>query len=261
MIDLHCHILPDLDDGAENWAQSLDMAKIAAGDGICGIVCTPHSSPVYPANRRAIILAAVEEFRIQLREAQIRLEIYPGCELSIQSNLLQRIKSGELLTINDNRKIALIEMPSDHVSPNLDKFFWRMRVEGIETVLAHPERNYHLMKNPSVLLGWIQAGAMVQITAASLIGYYGHAIRDFSLKLLRHRMVHFVATDSHSPGRREPVLSKARAITEAIIGPEQAHSIFCQYPVQILQGEVPDIMPAIPFEKKTPLIRRIFPLR
>jgi len=261
VIDLHCHILPGLDDGAQDWAQSLEMARIAAADGICGIVCTPHSSTVFPANHRTTILAAVEELRTRLREAEIRLEIYPGCELSLQTNLLERIESRDLLTINDNRQIALIEMPTDLITPNLDKFFWMMRVKGIDTVLAHPERNRDLMKNPSVLLEWIQAGVMVQITAASLTGYYGHAIRDFSLKLLRHRMAHFVATDSHSPGRMAPMLSKARALTEAIIGPEEAHRIFYEYAVQVLRGEVPDVMPAISFERKTPTIRRIFPFR
>jgi protein-tyrosine phosphatase len=261
VIDLHCHILPGLDDGAQGWTQSLEMARIAAADGICGVVCTPHFSTVFPANYRATILAAVEELRTRLRKAEIRLELYPGCELSPQYNLLERIESGELLTINDNRRIALIEMPSDLITPNLGKFFGMMRGKGIDTVLAHPERNYHLMKNPSVLLEWIQAGVMVQMTAASLTGYYGHAIRDFSVKLLRHRMAHFVATDSHSPGRMAPMLSKARAITEAIIGPEEAHRIFCEYAVQVLRGEVPDVMPAISFERKTPTIRRIFPFR
>ncbi len=261
MIDLHSHILPGLDDGAQDPDQSLEMARLAAGDGISGIVCTPHSPPVFPANRRATILAAVEELRTRLREAQIRLEIYPGSELSIQSKLPEKIESGELLSINDNRKIALIEMPIDLIPPNLDRFFRMIRLQGIDTVLAHPERNYCLMKNPSALLEWVQAGVMVQITAASLRGHYGQAIRDFSLELLRHRMVHFVSTDSHSPERRAPVLSEARAITESVTGAEVAHRIFFEYPVRVLRGEVPDLMPPIPFEKKAPLLRRIFPFQ
>jgi protein-tyrosine phosphatase len=176
----------------------------------------------------------------------------------MQHNLPDRIESGELLTINDNRKIALIEMPTDLIMPNLDQYFRMLRTKGICTVLAHPERNYHLMKNPSVLLEWIQAGLMVQITAASLMDYYGREIRDFSLQLLLHRMVHFVATDSHRAGGRAPMLSKAHALTESIAGAEEAHRIFYEYPAQIVRGEVPEVMPAIPFENKTPLIRRIF---
>jgi protein-tyrosine phosphatase len=261
VIDLHCHILPGLDDGAKDWDQSIEMARIAEEDGISGIVCTPHSSPLFPENRRVTILGAVEELQIRLQEANIRLDIYPGCELSILPNLPARIESGELLSINDSRKIALVEMPTDLISYNLGKFFWTMRIKGIETVLAHPERNCHLVKNPSMLLEWIDAGLMVQITASSISGYHGHAIRDFSLELLRHRMVHFVSTDSHGPGARAPVLSEARAVTEAISGREEAHRIFCEYPAQVLRGEVPDVTPAVPFDKTTPLLRRIFPSR
>ncbi|MFZ0929554.1 MAG: CpsB/CapC family capsule biosynthesis tyrosine phosphatase [Syntrophobacteraceae bacterium] len=261
VIDLHCHILPGLDDGADGWGASLEMAQIAAMDGISGIVCTPHASPVFRGNHRNVVLRAVEEFRTRLLQAQIRLELYPGCELAIDPNLPQKIESGELLTINDNRKIAMIEMPVEVIPPNLDRFFWMMRVRGINTILAHPERNYPLMKNPSVLLEWIQAGVLVQITGASLRGHYGQEIQDFSMKLLRHRMVHLVASDSHGPAMRRPVLSKARAITQSIVGPEEAHRIFYEYPVQVLQGEVPDVLPAIPLKKKTPFIRRIFPFR
>ena len=229
---------------------SLEMAQIAAIDGISGIVCTPHFSHVYPGNNLTTILAAIEELRTRLRQTEIRLELYPGCELAIDSNLTEKIESGELLTINDNRRIALVEMPAEFIPPNLDRFFWMMLVKGITPVLAHPERNYLLMKNPSVLLKWIQTGVLVQITGASLRGHYGQEIRDFSAKLLQHRMVHFVASDSHGPDRRRPVLSKARAITEAIIGPEEAYKIFHEYPVQILRGEVPDVIPAIPPRKE-----------
>ncbi len=259
MIDIHCHILPGLDDGAEDWSKSLEMAQIAAIDGISGIVCTPHFSHAFPGNNLTAILAAIEELRTRLRQTEIRLELYPGCELAIDSNLPEKIESGELLTINDNRRIALVEMPGEVIPPNLDRFFWMMLVRGITPVLAHPERNYPLIRNPSLLLKWIQTGVLVQITGASLRGHYGQEVRDFSVKLLQHRMVHFVASDSHGPDRRRPVLSKARAITETIIGPEEAHKIFHEYPLQLLQGEVPDVIPAIPLERKTPLIRRIFP--
>ncbi len=259
VIDLHCHILPGLDDGAEDWGQSLQMARIAAKDGISGIVCTPHYSPAFPGNHRNAVMASVEELRTRLRQAKIPLELYPGCELAIDPNLPERIESGELLTINDNRKIVLLEMPSKLIPPNLDRFFWMMQLKGFTPVLAHPERNYYLMKNPSALLDWIQAGVMVQITGASLRGYYGEEPRDFSLKLLRQRMVHLVASDSHGPATRRPLLSKARAITEAVIGAEEAHRIFCEYPVEVLHGQVPEVAPAIPLEKKTSLIGRFFP--
>jgi protein-tyrosine phosphatase len=235
------------------------MARIAAIDGISGIVCTPHYSRAFPRNYRDTVIASVEELRMRLRQAEIPVELYPGSELAIDTSLPERIESGKLLTINDNRKVALVEMPPELIPPYLDRFFWMMQAKGFSPVLAHPERNYSLMKNPSVLLQWIEAGTLVQITSSSLRGNYGEDIRNFSLRLLRHRMVHLVASDSHGPATRRPVLSKARAITEAAIGPEEAHRIFYEYPALLLNGEIPDVLPPVPFEKKRPLIRRLFP--
>ena len=258
MFDVHCHILPGLDDGAENWAESIEMARIAAADGISGVVCTPHQSPDFPENLRYKVIASVETLRTKLREAAIGLQLYPGCELAIDPNLPAKIESGESLTINDNRKIALVEMPADTIPPDLAGFFRTLQTKGINIILAHPERNPLLIKHPAELLKWVQAGIMVQITAGSLNGYYGDEILDFSLELLQHRMVHFVASDSHSRDMRRPVLSMARTITEEIIGPGETRKIFCEYPVSVLRGDVPDTPPPIPIEKKTPLIRRFF---
>jgi len=260
VIDIHCHILPGLDDGAQDWAQSLEMAQVAAMDGISGIVCTPHYSPVFPRSGRNAVMALVEQLRTKLREAEIPLALYPGCELAIDSNIAGKIESGDLLSINDTRKIALVELPAEVIPPNLDRFFWMMKAKGIDTVLAHPERNRSLIQNPSLLLEWIHAGVMVQITGSSLLGHFGKEILDFSLKLLQHRMVHLVASDSHGHTMRRPMLSKARAITEATAGLEQARRIFDEYPAQILRGEVPDVAPPIPIEKKPTLFRRIFHL-
>jgi protein-tyrosine phosphatase len=258
VIDLHCHILPGLDDGPENWDESLEMAQIAVMDGISGIVCTPHYSPAFPGNSRIAVMASVEELRIRLRQWGIRLELYPGCELAVDSKLAEKIRSGDLLTFNDNRKIALIEMPYQVAPPGLGGFFWMMQAKGIRAVLAHPERNYSLVQNPSMLLEWIQGGILVQITAASLIGLFGQEVRDFSRELLRRRMAHLVASDSHGHAGRRPVLSQACAVSESIIGPEETRRIFYEYPALILRGEVPDVASPVPFEKKASLIRRFF---
>ncbi len=259
VIDFHNHILPHLDDGAPEWDDSLEMARLAVKDGISGVVCTPHVSPVFPDNGRSVVMAAVDQFRARLEEAAIPLEVYPGSELVIDSDLPEKIESNEVLTVNDNHSVALVEMPVDRIPHNIGKFFWSMQSAGVDIVLGHPERNFYLMKNPSLLLEWIQKGVMVQITASCLTGRMGHRIRDFSLSLLKRRMVHLVASDSHGPTRRRPLLSGARDVVESVIGKEGAHKIFCDNPEQLLMGIVPDLAPPIP-EKKS-LLRRIFTLR
>ncbi len=262
LIDLHCHILPGLDDGADDWEESVEMARLAVDDGITGIVCTPHLSPAFPGNNREAILAAFEKLKDRLREEEIQLDIYPGSELAIDFNLPEKIESGELLTINDTRKVALIEMPGDVIPPSMDRFFWMLQVKGVTPVLAHPERNFLLMRYPSMLAKWIDAGVLVQITGASLRGHYGGPIRDFCIKMLRQNLVHFVATDSHGPERRRPRLSKAREIVESIAGHEAAKNIFDQYPRKIVSGDIPYVTSPLLQEdqkKAIPLIRRIFP--
>lgn len=226
------------------------MARIAAEDGISGIVCTPHWSPVFPDNDRAAVLASVKEFRKRLKREGIGIEVYPGSELVIHFSLPEKIEAGELLSVNDNRAFALVEMPYDVIPPNLDKLFWMMQVKGVTPILAHPERNRQLMKHPSLLEKWIEAGALVQITGSSLMGFFGNTIREFSAELLRRRMVHFVASDSHNSGQRGPVLSEARDIVSSIVGPEETREIFVESPSRVLRGEFPNIQQPLPPENK-----------
>ncbi|MDA8307930.1 MAG: hypothetical protein M0Z81_14000 [Deltaproteobacteria bacterium] len=261
VIDFHCHILPDLDDGAPDWEHSVEMARIAVADGISGIVCTPHLSPVFPDNDRKAVMASVEQLRIRLRKAEIPLELYPGAELAIDSDLGEKIKSNEVMTINDNRNVALIEMPVETIPPNIERFFWSIQSTGIDIVLGHPERNPCLMKDPSILFRWIQRGVMVQVTASALAGKHGHQVRDFTVNLLKRRMIHLVASDSHGPTRRRPGLSAARAVVESVIGKEEAHKIFCENPQQLLLGTVPDFAPPLQALKKTSFLQRILTLR
>jgi protein-tyrosine phosphatase len=235
------------------------MARMAVQDGISGIVCTPHISPSFPGNDRDAILVAVETLRLKLAEEGIELELYPGCEMAIDSNIPEKIKTGKLLTLNDTGNFALVEMPVETIPLHLDNLFWMMQVGGLTPILAHPERNYHLMRKPSILLKWVEAGVLVQITAGSLKGHYGRRVRDFSLMLLRGRMAHFVATDSHDPDRRRPLLSKARWIVESAIGAEEAQRIFDEYPTEVLNGRAPDVPAVVPGNVRNSFIQRIFP--
>ena len=201
-------------------------------DGISGIVCTPHMSPCFPGNNREVIFAAVESLRSRLVEEGIELKLYPGCELAIDFHLPEQIEAKKLLTVNDTGNLALLEMPAEMIPPHMSKFFWMLQVRGITPILAHPERNFQLIRHPSILFRWIQAGVLVQITGDSLTGRFGRTIADFSLKLLKHRMAHLVATDSHNPSRRKPVLSGARRIVESAVGVKEAQKIFHEYPAE-----------------------------
>ncbi len=253
MIDIHSHILPGLDDGSDDWGQSFRMAENAARDGIRGIICTPHWSPAFPNNDRNRILENFAQFRERVQEEGIPISVFPGCELVIDFGLPERIEAGEALTVNDERRFALIETPHEFIPPNVEHFFWMLQVKGITPILGHPERNRQILKDQSRLVSWVESGVLVQITAGSIIGHFGKPVRQLSAEMLRRNLVHFVASDSHScDGKRHPGLSQCRDLTAGIIGEEETEKIFCANPSCILRGVLPDILEPLPPQAKRP---------
>jgi protein-tyrosine phosphatase len=255
LIDIHNHILPGLDDGAGSWNQSIAMARVAVEDGISEIVCTPHWVPGKYENTRPIILERFAEFRIHLMEHNIPLTVHPGAELRLDASLPEKIPAGELLTINDGGSYALIELPEEALPGNIEDFFWRLQLQKIKLIISHVERNAALRQDPNRLCRWVETGILTQITAASLLEEFSADIRDFSLQLLEHRMVHMVVSDSHGLRMRTPKLSGARKVIEEMLGRDMAHQITLEIPKRIIQGKSVTTADPVPFEKERPRSR------
>lgn len=250
MIDLHNHILPGLDDGADNWSESIDMARVAFADGITGIVCTPHWVPGKYDNQRAQIIARVEEFKNHLAEHEIALNIYPGAELRLDITLPGKIASGELMTINDTGIYALIELPEESIPDHLEDFLWNLALKNIKPIISHVERHPLLRENPERLLKWVEMGVLTQLTAASVLEKFTPEIRDFSRTLLEHHLVHILVTDSHGLRLRSPKLSEGYEAVKNIIGEEAARRMVYDLPQDILDGKEVFTDDPLPFKKK-----------
>lgn len=250
MIDLHNHILPGLDDGADTWPKSIDMARMAYEDGIAGIVCTPHWIPGKYNNQRTQIIAAVNEFRNHLAEKNIALKIYPGAELRLDIALPEKISAGELMTINDTGVYALIELPEDSIPDNLEDFLWHLALKNIKPIISHVERHPLLQKNPKRLVKWVEMGVLTQLTAASVLEKFTPEIRDFSLMLLEHRLVHILVTDSHGRHTRLPKLYEGYETVENVIGREAARKMVYDLPKDIIDGKEVFTDDPLPFKKK-----------
>lgn len=260
MIDIHCHILPGVDDGARNLTESLLMADMAINDGIKGIVCTPHWLPGMFDTRRSFILSAVDELRQELQQRGLDMQLYPGAELRLDPAIPAGISNGDLLTLNDTGNYALIELPEAVVPQHLDQFFWGLQARGVTPILCHPERNFSFLQNHVLLWRLVEMGALVQITSGSLLGRFGRKIRDFSVLLLRHRMVHVIASDAHSPYGRTPRLMEAFREAEKIVGIEASKALVCSNPQQILEGlplELPGPIPLSQESLRTSILGRI----
>lgn len=229
MIDLHCHILPGIDDGPTDMAESIAMAKIAAADGITTIVATPHlKEHIYPAIR---IEKAVSELNRQIADSGIPVKILRGADIYAMLSL-ELIKD---YTINGTNYL-LLEFPHTHMPKGAGSIIFNAIISGLNPIITHPERNPSVVRDPGIIIDLHNSGALVQITAGSLTGHFGSEARECAIHLLKQKAVDIMATDAHSINWRTPVLSEGLLIAEKIIGRELALRLVKSNPLAIIEG-------------------------
>jgi protein-tyrosine phosphatase len=201
MIDLHCHILAGIDDGAQSMEESLEMARAAVREGIDTIIATPHHKNGRYENTKQAINVKTAELNEVLIAENIPLKILTGQETAIHGELLKGITLGEVSTLN-NTQYIFIELPVGHVPRYTEKLFYDLQVEGKIPVIVHPERNQEIIERPEILYQLIKKGALSQLTASSICGIFGKKIKGFSEHLIEANLVHFIASDAHNTNKR-----------------------------------------------------------
>lgn len=256
MIDIHCHVLPGMDDGPADMDESVAMVRLAVADGIRGTICTPHWHPLLWPNERSAIGEAVECLRRRLRAEAIAFDVWPGCELSLDTDLESGIAGGRLETLNQGSWV-LLELPGVFPPPGIDGLFANFFRSGRRLVLAHPERYSFILRDPARLHAWVEMGVRVQITAASLLGRLGPEIAALCRVLLEHRLVHFLASDGHGVGSRRPLLRDARRVAGEIAGGDAASRLVEAHPLAVVRDEplVLDDFAPLPLPAKRPWFR------
>jgi len=209
MIDIHTHILPGLDDGPGDMDTALEMARIAAADGIKGIIATPHVATGLYEHSLEDITSSVSQLKKALAQKKIPVDIYPGAEYLIEPELPSKLQARQLMTLNDTGKYLLVEMPFSSVPSFAGQVLYEIMLCGVKPVLAHPERNEEIQRKPHLLKSLWEKGVLVQVTSGSITGVFGERVQALSYSFLRRGYVHFVASDAHSPQRRVPVLGQA----------------------------------------------------
>lgn len=243
MIDIHTHILPGLDDGAGSVEEALAMARCAVADGIRIMVATPHViTGLYPNSRKAV-LEALEQFKGALQENAIPLTVLPGAEYRLEPELSERLIRGELLTINDGGRYLLVEMPAMLVPDFAVQVFYKLRLQGVTPIIAHPERNAGFVREPGLLYDLVSRGALAQVTAGSLTGLLGSAAAAGARKFLERGYVQFIASDAHSSSERGPLLAEAAREAERLLGEEPGRRLVTGNPQRAILGEVIEASP------------------
>lgn len=242
MIDLHAHILPGLDDGARNWAEALDMARLAVADGIRVMVATPHLFPHRITSGEEIlakekILETLIHFKQKLRQAEIALEILPGCDVPLCAELEEYLEEERVLTINDGKRYLLLELPDTALPPAIEEFCFRLISRGLTPILTHPERHFLLQQTPEKLARLIHLGCLAQVTAQSLLGGFGRRAARASQQMIRAGYVQVIASDAHNTHSRPPLLQAALQKAAVLIGAERAGAMVTTIPEKIVRGE------------------------
>jgi protein-tyrosine phosphatase len=253
MIDLHCHILPGLDDGPESLDESLAMCRAAAADGVRCIVATPHRKPGTYEISSSRVMEAIHDLTDAVRGIGLKLRILPGAEVTVSPEMISQIAVGGELTLNHGCYF-LAEFSPLTVPAGWDSFLVSFMDKGLVPIIAHPERNAWFVQHPEALSSAVHRGIKLQLTAMSLSGAFGVEARDFSIELLRQNLVHVLASDGHSAAFRPPKLSDACRLAADLLGKERAEALVQANPKAIIESrplvELEPVSCAPPIQKR-----------
>lgn len=245
MIDLHCHMLPGIDDGAPDLAVALAMARCAVADGITVTACTPHIYPGLYENHADGIRAAIAAFRQALAEADIPLQLVEGADTHLVPDLLAGIRGGRIPTLNGSRYF-LFEPPHHVAPPRLEDSVFAVVAAGYVPVITHPERLTWIEGHYPIFKQMVASGAWIQLTSGSLTGRYGPRPKYWAERIVDEGLCHILATDAHHIDRRPPLLAEAREAAARRLGAEEAHHLVVTRTQGILDNTSPSMLPALP---------------
>jgi protein-tyrosine phosphatase len=233
VVDIHSHILPEVDDGSKSWEMSVAMCRMAAADGITHQVATPHANDRYPYDRT----------HLQGRLAHLQqlvgdaLTLSLGCDFHLSYDNLQLVLANPAHYSIEGSHYMLVELSNYGVPQQITDCFTQLGDRGITAVITHPERNPILRESPQRVVEWAEQGCVIQVTGSALTGFWGERVRRAAHWLLEHDAVHVLATDAHDTERRTPVLSKARDAVAEICGGEIAQALVEGNPQAIISSQ------------------------
>lgn len=230
MIDIHCHLLPEVDDGPKSWEISEEMCQMAKADGIEHIVATPHANHRYTYDRT--------ELSGRLETLQARVGNLPklslGCDFHLSyENIQDALVHPDRYVIGTGRYL-LVELSNYSIPPQIGDTYAKLIAMGIMPIITHPERNPILQSTPGAILQWIDLGCAVQVTASAVTGAWGEAVKQSAEWLLEREAVHFLASDGHDTKRRPPIMSSARDVIAELCSRDVADALVTGNPQAVV---------------------------
>jgi len=232
MIDLHCHILPGVDDGPDRIEESLAMAEDAVADGITQVVATPHANDEY-----AFDYSTVRRLRDELQERLgSRLTLATGCDFHLNPENLAAIREDAPRFCINQRNYLLVEFNEFSITPAMDRTLHELQLAGLRPIITHPERNGILRAQTERLKRWVLQGCAIQVTGNALTGTFGTGAQKDALRWIGAGIVHFVSSDAHNTRSRPLKLRQAYDVVAAEFGVEKAEALFHDNPLAAWEG-------------------------
>ncbi len=235
MYDLHCHILPSLDDGPSSLDDAVSMARVAAMDGIVGTVVTPHGDAVEAAGGKDELERRLNALRAEMARAGVKLQLMAGAEHKLRPELVESLVQGRAPRLNGSRYV-LVELDFVNYAPYTEEVVFQLRLRGFTPVLAHPERQEVLQRDPMRVRGLAEQGVVLQLTAGSLEGAFGEGARRAAETMLKEGLAHLLASDAHgATGSRPPVMSRGAMLARKLVGDKGMELLVHENPAAILE--------------------------
>ena len=238
MIDIHNHILPNVDDGAKSFEMSIKMLKHAHHQGVTEIVNTIHyQHPLFMNIDFSVqrLEKLKNSIQLKLNELDIDLKIHLGCEVFYYDNLL-KIKDEPFITIGKG-KFMLIEFSPNNIPNSQKQTLFDLKMNGITPIIAHPERYKKVQNDLNIIFDWINAGCIIQVDSGSVLGFLGKKAKETSLAIIKENCCHVLASDAHNDTNRNFCIKKSYEIAKNIVGAEQAYRLVMEHPYSITRGE------------------------
>ena len=250
MVDVHCHILSGMDDGARSFEDSLAMAEAAIADGITHVVATPHCNDEYRFDFAAVQQAAG---KLQ-KELGARLLLATGCDFHLSRDNIAALKKGPAAFCIHQKDYLLVEFNDYSIPPSLDQTLYEIQLAGIRPIITHPERNAILRAQAQRLEQWIRNGCYGQVTGGSLTGVFGANALQTALAWIARGLVHIVASDAHNMTSRPHKLRAAYEVVQREFGRARAEALFVENPLAVFEGRglphVPEITEPVVKKKR-----------
>lgn len=236
MIDLHCHLLPGVDDGSKSMDISLKLANDAVRDGIDYALLTPHHMNGVYLNHKKEVIQQTQEFQVELDRHKIPLKVFPGQEVRINGGLLTALDQDDILFADEGGQYLMLEFPDDDVPSYTSNMIYELMQRGIIPIIVHPERNTKIMKEPDILYRLLNRGCLSQITAGSYVGAFGYKVQKFSKQLIQTGQAYVFASDVHDLPNRKYEMTNAFAKLNHEFGNDYV-SRFSENAKRIINGD------------------------